>query len=57
MKIFGLVLQLTRDLWNTGKSIIMDSNFCSLKGVFEMSKREGYGSELIKKIRYWYRGV
>ena len=35
----GLVLRLIRELWSTGKSVIMYSVFCVLKGLLEISKR------------------
>ena len=57
MKTIGIMLRLTRALWSTGKAMIMDSCFCVLKGLLEMRKRGVYGSTLIKKRRYWPRGV
>ena len=57
MKTVGLMIRLARALWSTGKEVIMDSIFFSLKGLLEMSKRGFYGSVLIKKRRYWPRGV
>ena len=56
MKTVGLVLWLTRILWSTGKAVIMDSGFCVLKRLLKMRKRGGYGSALIKEMRYWSRG-
>ena len=35
----------------------MDSNFCVLKVILETIKRAVYGSALIKKRRYWPKGV
>ena len=49
MKTFGLMLQLTRSMWSTGKAVVMDVGLCVLKGLLEMSKRVVYGSVLIKK--------
>ena len=56
MKVVGLILLLTRELWSTGKSVIIDSGFCVLKGLMEMRKRKVYGGELIKKRCYWPKG-
>ena len=53
MKTARLVLLQTRAIWSTGKAVIMDSVFCVLKGILEMSKRGGYGSALIKKRLSW----
>ena len=40
MKMVGLVLQLTRAIWVTGKAVVMNSCFCLLKGIFE-NEEEG----------------
>ena len=37
--------------------MIMDSGFCVLGGILKMRKRGYYGSTLIKKRRYWPRGI
>ena len=37
--------------------MITDSGFCVLKCLLKTRKRVVYGSELIKKRRYWPRGV
>ena len=37
--------------------MIMDSVFCVLGGILKMRKRGYYGSTLIKKRRYWPRGI
>ena len=44
----GLMFWLTRYLWSTGKTVIMDIGFFVLKGLVEMRKRGFYGSTLIK---------
>ena len=35
----------------------MDSGFCVLIGLSEMKKMGGYRSALIKKRRYWPKGI
>ena len=57
MKTVGIMLRLTRALWSTGKSMIMDIGFFVLKGLLEIRKRGVYGCALIKKRRYWPMGV
>ena len=57
MKLVGLTIKLTKELCSTGKAVIMDSGLCVLKGLLEIRKRWVYGSELIKKRRYWPRYV
>ena len=44
----GIMHRLTRELWSTGKSVIIYSGLYVLKGLFEMRKRVFYGSALIK---------
>lgn len=44
-------------LWKTGRIIILDSGFCVLKGIVELSKKGLYVAALIKKRRYWPWGV
>jgi hypothetical protein len=53
----GLLLQLTRSIWSTGKIVILDSGFCVLKAIIELKKKGVYASALIKKRRYWPRDV
>ena len=57
VKMVGIKLQLTRALWSTGKVVMMYIGICVLKVLLETSKRGVYGSALIKKRRYWYKGV
>ena len=58
MKTVGLMLQITRSLWSTGKAVIMDSGFFVLKVLLKMNGGGGgYGSALMKKRYYWPRGV
>ena len=56
MKMVGLMLRITRDLWSSGKAVIMDSGFYVLRGLLDMRKRGVYGNVLIKKRCYWPRG-
>ena len=37
--------------------VIIDSGFCVLTEILEMTKRGVYGCELVKKRHYWPRGV
>ena len=57
MNTVGLMLWPMKALCITGKAVIMNSGFFFFKGILEMTKRGVYGSELIKKRRYWPRGV
>ena len=48
-KTVGLLLRLTKPLWYTSKTVILDSGFCVLKGIVEMRKLGVFGAALIKK--------
>lgn len=52
-KTVGLLLRLTKKLWNTGKLVVLDSGFCVLKGLIELRRRGVFASAVIKKRRYW----
>ena len=52
-KTVGLLLRLTKPLWNTAKLVILGSGFCVLKGIVELQKKGVFASALIKKRRYW----
>jgi hypothetical protein len=56
-KTDGLLLQITKPIWNTGKVIILDSAFCVLKGLIELKKKGLYAAALVKKRRYWPRYI
>ena len=48
----SLLLRLTKDIFGTGKVVILDSGFCVLRGLVELMKRGVYASSLIKKRKY-----
>ena len=52
MKKIGLIIQPTRYICSTGKSVIMVSGLCVLKRLLEIRKMGFYGSALIKKRQY-----
>ena len=45
----GIILQLTIDLWITGKEVIMGISFYIFKRILEMSNRVVYGKKLLEK--------
>lgn len=57
MKTVGLLLRMTRHIWNTGKVVILDSGFCVLRGIVELAKRGVFASAVIKKRRYWPKHI
>jgi hypothetical protein len=56
-KSVGLLLGMTRPIWNTGRVVILDSGFCVLSGIVELAKRGLHGGALIKKRRYWPKSI
>ena len=52
-KTVGLLLRLSRSIWNTARVLVLDSGFCVLKALTELRKRGVYAGALIKKRRYW----
>jgi hypothetical protein len=56
-KTAGLLLRLTAPIWATGKVVVLDSGFCVLKAITELQKVGVYSSALIKKRRYWPKGI
>lgn len=50
--VVGFVLHLTKNIWNTGKLVILDSGFCALRGLLELCTRGVFALALIKKWRY-----
>jgi len=53
----GLMLRMTEPLHGSGKCVVMDSGFCVAQGIAELKKKGVYGAALIKKRRYWPKGV
>ena len=52
-KTVGLLLRMTKPIWNTGRLVILDSGFCVLNGIVALAKKGVFASALIKKRRYW----
>ena len=53
----SLMVRMTKKLWGTGKAVVMYIGFCVLEGLISMVKKFFWGSTLIKKWRYWKKGV
>ena len=52
-KTVGLLLQVLKNYFSTGRSIILDSGFCVPRGIVELKKEGIYAGALIKKHHYW----
>ena len=52
-KTTGLLLQLTKPVWSTGKVFVLDSGFCVLKDIVGIWNKGLFAASLIKKRQYW----
>jgi Transposase IS4 len=48
-KTVGFLLCLTRNIWNSGKMVVLDSRFCVLQGTIELRRRGVFAAAVIKK--------
>ena len=48
---------MCKTLYGTRKAVVMDSGFCVSKGIVELERKGVYGASLIKKKKYWPKGV
>ena len=53
----ALMYNMTKPLWVTGKTYIMDSSLCVLKGLVGILGIDIYGRFLVKKFRNWKTGI
>ena len=51
------MVRMKQPLWGTGKVLVIDRGFCVLEVLISMVEKGVFGSELIKKCRYWPKGV
>ena len=47
------MLGMTASIHHTSQIFVVDSGFCVLKGLVQLAKKGAFGSEVIKKRRYW----
>ncbi len=52
-KTVGLLLQMLKKYFSTGRYVILDSSFCILKGIVELKKEGIFAEALLKQSRYW----
>ena len=53
----GLMTRTTKPLWGTGKVVVVGSGLYVLEGLISVVERFFWGSALMKKQRYWPKGV
>ena len=51
------MLQMCEPIFSTGKCVVLDSGFCVSKGVIALLEFGVYTAALIKKQKYWPKGV
>ena len=56
-KRVGLMIQMCEPILVTGKSIVLESEFCVAKGIMALEESVVYDGALIKKHIYWPKGV
>ena len=56
-KTSTLMCEMTVPLHGTGKIVSMDSGFCVTAGILHLHDHGVYGQSLIKKRKYWPKGV
>ena len=52
-KTVGFLLRMTKIYFSTGRYVVLDSGFCVLKGLIQLSKKAMFACSIIKKRRYW----
>jgi hypothetical protein len=56
-KTGGLLMRILRPYFYTGRYVVLDSGFCVLKAICDLQKVGVYSCALIKKRKYWPKGV
>ena len=56
-KTVGLMLRMCEPIFSTGKCALLDSAFCVSKGITSLLEFGVYAAALIKKCKYWPKGV
>ena len=49
----GLLLRMMKSYFSTGRYLILDSCFCVLKGLIQLSKKGFFFCAIINNRRYW----
>ena len=56
-KTVGLMLRICEPIFSTGMCVVIYSGFCVSKGITALLEVGVYAAELIKKLKYWPKGV
>ena len=56
-KTVGLMLRMCEPIFSTGKCVVLDSGFCVSKGITALLEFGVYADALIRKRKYWPKGV
>ena len=53
----GIILRISEPIFSTGECVVLDSGFCVSKGITALLEVGVYAAALIKKLKYWPKGV
>ena len=56
-KTVGLMLRMCDPIFSTSRCVVLDSGFCVSKGITALLEFGVYSAALIKKRKYWPKGV
>ena len=56
-KTVGIILRICERIVSTGKCVVLYSGFCVSKGITSLLEFGVYAAALIKKRKYWPKGV
>ena len=56
-KTVGLIIRICELIFSTGKCVVIDSGLCVSKGITALLDFGVYADALIKKRKYWTKGV
>ena len=56
-KTVGLMLLVCEPIFSTGKCVVLNNVFCVSKGIIHLLEIGVYAAALIKKQKYWPKGV
>jgi Transposase IS4 len=56
-KTGGLLLQLTSNIWRSGKVVVLDSGCFVLQALIELRKKGVFATAIVLKRRYWPKHI
>lgn len=56
-KTAALLLRMSETIWKSRRVIVLDSGFCTEEGIEQLKEKDLFASVVIKKRRFWPRGM